>query len=127
MTDPHRLRLPQDRASITHKVVIHDEHGDYSVYMTVGLFPKSRRRVSEQPGELFIHVGKAGSTLNGDLDIIGIMWSMSLQYGIPLLVLCNKFEGMTYSPYGDTSNPDIPHCTSIIDYVARWHRKHYLA
>ncbi len=127
MTDPHRLRLPADRVGITHKFTIDDEHGDYSVYMTVGLFPKSRRRVSEQPGELFLHVGKAGSTLNGDLDIIGIMWSMALQYGIPLEVLCNKFEGMSYSPNGATSNPDIPHCTSIIDYVARWHRRYYLA
>lgn len=126
MTDPHRLRLPADRDGITHKVTIHDEHGDHDIYMTVGFFPKSRRKISGRPGELFLHAGKAGSTLNGDLDTIGILWSMALQYGIPLEVLCNKFEGQQYAPFGPTSNQDIPKCTSIIDYVAKWMRQQFL-
>lgn len=126
MTYPHRIRLPASRVGVTHKVTIYDEHGDYDVYITVGLYPKSRKKISEKPGELFIHVGKAGSTLNGDLDIIGILWSFSLQYGIPLEVLCAKFERQQYPPFGPTSNPDIPKCTSIMDYVVRWIRLQFL-
>ena len=117
-----RRRLPDTRQSVTHKVTIHNESGgEYDVYLTVGLYEDG------QPGELFARVGKAGSTLNGLLDLIGIQASFALQYGIPLRALCDKFQGMRFAPMGRTSNPAIPSCTSIVDYMFRWLEAEYLA
>ncbi len=115
MTTAVRTPLPNERKSITHKTKITDPTGGtYSVFLTVGLYEDG------QPGELFIRVGKAGSTLNALMDTIGILWSFSLQYGIPLEDLCNKFEATNFSPQGETSNEEIATCTSIVDYIAKW-------
>ncbi|KKM06139.1 hypothetical protein LCGC14_1746930, partial [marine sediment metagenome] len=69
-----RKRLPDTRDSITRHVVI-----DYStdVYITVGLYPDTK-----QPGEVFITVGKVGSTVRGMIDLFGLNVSLLLQYGI---------------------------------------------
>jgi ribonucleoside-diphosphate reductase alpha chain len=105
---------------VTHKFTIHSDTGEQAVYVTVGLYEDGR------PGELFINAGKAGSTLNSLLDIIGIQASFALQYGIPLEVLCVKFRGMSFEPAGKTGNPEIPQCSSIIDYIFRWLERTYL-
>jgi ribonucleoside-diphosphate reductase alpha chain len=89
------------------------------VYLTVGLYEDG------SPGELFIQIGKAGSTLNALMDTIGIMASFALQYGVPLEHLCRKLRDMNFSPQGKTSNPDVPECTSIIDYVFRWVQENF--
>lgn len=120
MTD--RERLPDVRASITHRFKIQSDQGDHSCYMTVGFFDEERRR----PGEVFIRMGKQGSTLNGLLDTLGILISYGLQYGVPLADLCGKLRGMTFEPEGPTSNPDIPQCSSIIDYVFSWLEQRYV-
>lgn len=118
---PVRRRLPDTRQSVTHKVTIYDDAmGEYDVYLTVGLYEDGA------PGELFIHIGKAGSTLNALMDTIGIQASFSLQYGIPLATLCTKFRGMAFEPMGKTSNPEIPKCSSIIDYIFRWLERTYV-
>jgi len=41
-----------------------------------------------QPGEIFIRMAKAGSTVAGLTDSFGIAVSLALQYGVPLKVLC---------------------------------------
>jgi ribonucleoside-diphosphate reductase alpha chain len=111
-----REHLPATREAITHKFVI----GGHAGYFTVGLFPDGR------PGELFISVSKEGSTLGGALDALGIATSISLQYGVPLLELCDKFEMTRFEPMGFTENPDIRTCHSIIDYIFRFMRIRYL-
>ena len=58
---PFRERLPDTRASVTHKFSVCGTEG----YLIVGLFEDGR------PGELFIKVAKEGSTLGGLLDTIG--------------------------------------------------------
>ncbi len=112
-----RRRLPDERPSVTHRVTI-DWGTD--LYIIVGLYPNG------QPGELFLKVGKVGSTLRGLLDILGIWTSMLLQVGVPLDDLCNKMIGVSFEPKGRTSNPDIPECSSIADYVFRWLKRKYV-
>jgi ribonucleoside-diphosphate reductase alpha chain len=117
-----RERLPDVRPSITHKFKIQSDQGAHSCYLTVGFFDKGQKR----PGEVFIRMGKQGSTLNGLLDTVGILISYGLQYGVSLADLCGKLKGMRFEPAGATSDSGIPKCTSIIDYVFAWLERNYV-
>ncbi|MCA9136274.1 MAG: hypothetical protein KDB00_05935 [Planctomycetales bacterium] len=105
-----RKRLPDTRKSITHKFEI----GELTGYVSVGVFDDRR------PGELFIKVGKEGSTIRGLLDSIGIVTSLALQYGVPVSKLAEKLSHVQFEPSGITKNQDIPIAKSIVDYVFRW-------
>jgi ribonucleoside-diphosphate reductase alpha chain len=83
-------------------------------YLTVGLYEDG------QPGELFITMAKEGSTVGGLMDVIGTCTSMSLQYGVPLITLVDKFRHARFEPAGMTSNKDIPFAKSLIDYIFCW-------
>jgi ribonucleoside-diphosphate reductase alpha chain len=107
---PVRRRLEDTRSAVTHKFNIAGHEG----YITVGLFPDGT------PGELFITMSKEGSTVGGLMDAIGTLTSMSLQYGVSLETLVNKFSHVRFEPSGFTTNPDIRSASSIIDYVFRW-------
>ena len=107
---PLRRRLPETRASLTHKFDIAGHEG----YLTVGLFEDGH------PGELFITMAKEGSTIGGLMDSIGTLTSMALQYGVPLEALVKKFAHQRFEPSGFTKNPEIRNASSIPDYVFRW-------
>lgn len=109
-TLPTRERLPDTRRSITHKFKISGHEG----YITVGFFADGR------PGELFFKIAKEGSTLLGLADTIGVLSSIALQYGVSVETLVHKFENVKFEPSGWTSNADIRHAHSIVDYVFRW-------
>ena len=111
-----RRLLPATRKGVTHSVVIHDASGDMTIHIRVGFYDRPRGKV----GEVFIEVGKQGSTLNGLLDVMGRLCSYALQYGVPLADLAPKLTGHQFPPSGPTSNPKIPHCSSLPDYVFRW-------
>ena len=102
--------MSDTRNSITHKFSIAGHEG----YLTVGLYEDGL------PGELFITMAKEGSTVGGLMDSIGTMVSLSLQYGVPLKNLVDKFAHSRFEPAGFTKNPDIPIAKSIIDYIFRW-------
>ncbi|MFM9117744.1 MAG: vitamin B12-dependent ribonucleotide reductase, partial [Planctomycetota bacterium] len=107
---PRRERLPDTRQSVTHKFNV----GGHEGYINVGLYPDGR------PGELFITMAKEGSTIGGLMDAFGTAVSMSLQYGVPLEVLVNKFSHTRFEPMGHTTNPDIRIAKSVVDYIFRW-------
>ena len=107
---PERKKLPETRQSITHKFEIGKETG----YIIVGLFSDGR------PGEVFLKIGKEGSTLGGLLDTVGILTSIALQHGVPLETLVEKLSHVRFDPSGKTNNQNIPIAKSIIDYVFRW-------
>ena len=116
-----RRLLPDVRQSITHKTIIHDlAMGDVSLFLTVGLYPYREGEDTPEPGEVWINIGKVGTTLRGLTDTIAIELSLLLQYGVPLQDIVDQFRGQTYAPLGKTTNPDVPHCSSIIDYVMQW-------
>ncbi len=107
---PRRRRLPDERASITHKFDIAGHEG----YITVGLYEDG------QPGELFLTMAKEGSTISGFADAFAQAISYALQYGVPLQDLVDKFSHARFEPSGMTKNPDIRFAKSIVDYIFRW-------
>jgi ribonucleoside-diphosphate reductase alpha chain len=60
------------------------------------------------------------------MDAFGTAVSISLQYGVPLEALVNKFSHMRFEPMGYTSNPDIKIAKSVVDYIFRWMGIRYL-
>ncbi len=109
-TRPFRRKLPDERRSITHKFDIAGHEG----YITAGMYEDG------QPGEIFIVMSKEGSTISGLMDSFATAISMSLQYGVPLKALVDKFSHMRLEPSGFTKNPNIPIAKSIMDYIFRW-------
>src|SRR5205823_8701823 len=105
-----RNKLREERASITHKFNIAGHEG----YITVGLYPNGT------PGEIFITQAKEGSTVSGLMDSFALAISIALQHGVPLKLLCEKFEHTRFEPSGWSSNPDIGFAKSIMDYIFRW-------
>ena len=111
----HREVLPETRSSVTHKFSISTHEG----YLTIGLFPDGR------PGEIFIKMSKEGSTLSGLIQGFCRAFSLCLQHGLSLQDAADRFRGMRFEPLGMTSNPEIPECSSILDYVARYLEHNY--
>ena len=105
-----RHKLPDERASITHKFSISGHEG----YITVGLYPNGA------PGEIFIVMSKEGSVVSGLMDSFATAVSLALQYGVPLTTLVNKFAHSRFEPSGVTNNPNIRFAKSITDYIFRW-------
>lgn len=111
----HRQILPDTRSSITHKFCINGHEG----YLTIGLHPDGR------PGEIFIKMAKEGSTMSGMCQAFCRAFSLALQYGLSLEDAVIRFSGMRFEPMGATTNPDIPECQSIVDYVAKFLLAHF--
>ena len=105
-----RRRLPDERQAITHKFSI----GGHEGYMTVGMYEDGT------PGELFCVMAKEGSVVSGLMDSFATAVSLSLQYGVPLQVLVDKFSHVRFEPSGFTGNPAVPIAKSIVDYIFRW-------
>jgi ribonucleoside-diphosphate reductase alpha chain len=112
-----RHRLPEERASITHKFSIAGHEG----YITVGLYPTG------QPGEIFIRMAKEGSTVSGLMDAFATAVSLALQHGVPLRVLCEKFAHTRFEPSGWTGNEQIGYAKSLMDYIFRWLNLRFLS
>jgi ribonucleoside-diphosphate reductase alpha chain len=112
-----RHRLPEERASVTHKFSIAGHEG----YITVGLYP------SGQPGEIFIKMAKEGSTVSGLMDAFATSISLALQHGVPLKVLCEKFAHTRFEPSGWTGNEQIGYAKSLMDYIFRWLNLRFLS
>ncbi len=107
---PIRKRLPDERQALTHKFSVGGQEG----YLTVGIYPEG------EPGEIFVTIAKEGSTISGLMDALATMVSIALQYGVPLGTIVNKLAHTRFEPSGFTSNPNIHHAKSIVDYIARW-------
>jgi len=114
---PVRRKLPDERRALTHKFSINGHEG----YITVGLYDDG------QPGEIFLTMAKEGSTISGLMDAFATSISLTLQYGVPLKALVDKFSHMRYEPSGFTKNPEIPIAKSITDYIFRWLASRFLS
>ena len=105
-----RRKLPNERASITHKFSIAGHEG----YIIVGMYKGGA------PGEIFIKMAKEGSTLSGFMDGLALSISIGLQHGVPLKALVDKLTNTRFEPSGFTENPNIRYASSVLDYLARW-------
>ena len=106
---PPRKRLPKSRPSQTTSFTVGGAEG----YMTSGSYP------DDGLGEVFLKLGKQGSTLAGVMDAFSIAISIALQYGVPLEAYVSKFTNMKFEPAGMTDDPDIRMSQSIMDYIFR--------
>ena len=111
-----RRKLPDTRQSITHKFSV----GGHEGYIHVGQYENGK------PGEIFVTLGKAGSTLSGFADAFATAVSFALQHGVELRFLVDKFTHVRFEPSGFTGNQDIPIAKSIVDYLFRWLARTYL-
>ena len=114
---PYRHRLPDERASVTHKFNV----GGHEGYLTIGMYPDGT------PGEIFLRMAKEGSTISGLMDAFATAVSMALQYGVPLRDLVNKFSHLRFEPAGFTTNREIPMAKSLVDYVFRYMATKFLS
>ena len=106
---PIRKRMPRARQSITTSFSVGGAEG----YMTSGAHENG------DLGEIFLKLGKQGSTLAGVMDAFSIAISISLQYGVPLETFISKFTNMKFEPAGLTDDPDVRMSQSVMDYVFR--------
>jgi ribonucleoside-diphosphate reductase alpha chain len=106
---PTRKRLPKSRPSRTTSFTVGGAEG----YMTAGSYP------DDGLGEVFLKLGKQGSTLAGVMDAFSIAISIALQYGVPLETYVQKFTNMRFEPAGLTDDPDIRMAQSMLDYIFR--------
>ena len=106
---PTRKRLPKSRPSRTTSFSVGGAEG----YMTSGSYP------DDGLGEVFLKLGKQGSTLAGVMDAFSIAASIGLQYGVPLETYVQKFTNLKFEPAGLTDDPDIRMAQSIMDYIFR--------
>ncbi len=114
---PKRKRMPVERQSITHKFSIAGHEG----YITAGMYEDG------SVGEIFLtDIGKEGSTLRGMMNSFATAISISLQYGVPLETLVQKFSYMRFEPEGITQNAEIPFAKSMPDYIMRWLASRFL-
>ncbi|GAA1119179.1 vitamin B12-dependent ribonucleotide reductase [Nocardiopsis composta] len=106
---PIRRRLPKRRPSQTVSFTVGGAEG----YITAGSYP------DDGLGEVFMKLGKQGSTLAGVMDAFSIAISIALQYGVPLETYVEKFTNMRFEPAGMTDDPDIRMAQSVVDYIFR--------
>ncbi len=106
---PTRRRLPNRRVGLTTSFQVGGADG----YLTAS------DAEDGQLGEIFLKLGKQGSTLAGVMDAFSIAVSIGLQYGIPLETYAEKFTGMQFEPRGMTNDPDVRLSSSILDYIFR--------
>ena len=106
---PVRKRLPKSRPSRTTSFNVGGAEG----YITAGAYSDG------QLGEVFLKLGKQGSTLAGVMDAFSIAISIGLQYGVPLETFVEKFANLRFEPAGMTDDADVRMAQSILDYIFR--------
>ncbi|HEX6934189.1 MAG TPA: vitamin B12-dependent ribonucleotide reductase [Streptosporangiaceae bacterium] len=106
---PVRRRLPKQRNATVTRFAVGGSEG----YMTASTYPDG------DVGEVFLKLGKQGSTLAGVMDAFSVAISVSLQYGVPLEKWVEKFTNMRFEPAGITDDPDIRMVSSVMDYIFR--------
>jgi ribonucleoside-diphosphate reductase alpha chain len=109
MSHPTRKRLPKSRPSSTTSFTVGGAEG----YMTAGSYPDGGL------GEVFLKLGKQGSTLAGVMDSFSVAVSIGLQYGVPLETYVQKFTNVSFEPAGLTDDPDVRMAKSLMDYIFR--------
>jgi len=104
-----RKRLPKSRPSRTTSFSVAGAEG----YLTAGTYEDGAL------GEIFLKLGKQGSTLAGVMDAFSIAVSIGLQYGVPLETYVEKFTNLRFEPAGMTDDKDVRMAQSMMDYIFR--------
>lgn len=88
--------------------------GDQSVWFRVNEYSDGR------PGEFFILLAHAGSTLRSMAELVSMMGSLALQYGAPVKVLADRLLYTKFEPAGMIEGHErLRFAHSIGDYVGK--------
>lgn len=112
-----REKMPVDVTGWRHKFEIEG----YKGYIQVNEYADGR------PGEIFLKLGKPGSTVAGLIDGFTQLCSLGLQYGIPLPKLIQSFIDTRFEPAGLTQNRKVRFAKSVFDYMFKVLDVHYYA
>lgn len=111
-----RRKLPHEVTAIRRKFNVEGHEG----YIHVGEFEDGT------PGELFVKMDRVGSAISGLVDSVCIAVSLGLQQGVPIETFVRKYRGSRFEPAGMTRDPEIPTCTSLLDYIFHWLEHRYV-
>ena len=118
-----RKRLPPERTGRTKRICLRYQMdgrvAELKIYVSTGEYPDGTI------GEIFLKGDHVGSTISGLLDALSVTASLALQSGVSIEALVDKWERMSFSPAGSTTDPAAPRASSIVDAVAGWLRRRY--
>jgi ribonucleoside-diphosphate reductase alpha chain len=109
-----RFKLLDERNGKTNAVTVGFGEEAVKFYITAGEFSDGKL------GEIFLCANKQGSLVSGLLDTVATLFSLCLQYGVPLQKLIDKFVFTRFEPSGMTQHPQIRQATSIMDYIGKY-------
>ena len=109
-----RFKLLDERNGKTNAVTVGFGEEAVKFYITAGEFSDGKL------GEIFLCANKQGSLVSGLLDTVATLFSLCLQYGVPLQKMIDKFVFTRFEPSGMTQHPQIRQATSIMDYIGKW-------
>lgn len=105
-----RYKLPSRRKGFTQKVHI----GNNALYLRTGEYADGRL------GEVFMTLGRDGSTMRHFVDSLAVCISLGLQHGVPLQEYVDAFTNSTSEPNGLVRGSEsVRMCSSVMDYVVR--------
>ena len=112
-----RRALNDRRKGYTQKATV----GSHKVYLRTGEYEDGTL------GEIFIDMHKEGASFGAMMNNFAIAISIGLQYGVPLEIFVNAFEGTRFEPSGFVSgNKHIKSAMSILDYIFKELAVNYL-
>ncbi|KKW46540.1 MAG: Ribonucleoside-diphosphate reductase, adenosylcobalamin-dependent [Parcubacteria group bacterium GW2011_GWB1_56_8] len=117
-----RRRPEDERRGLTHHFEIYapsSRNGEVGEVQKIDGYIQTGEYDDGTLAEIFIKVGKQGD-FHAVLDQFAIAASVALQHGAPADSFFRKFVGTQFEPAGATSNTEIPRCTSVLDYCARY-------
>lgn len=110
-----RVRLPTTRLAINTKFAIKEDNGvETTGFLHIGM------NEQRQPKEVFVTFEKVGGSVQGFVHAWCKSVSFNLQLGLPWQEIVRTCLHTRFSPFGRTDNPDIPICSSVVDYIARF-------
>ncbi len=111
-------RLPNERSGRTWEIKV----GGTKVFL------RSGENTDGSLGEIFVDLGyKEGSTVRALMNQLAISISFSLQHGVPLEKLVERFSFTKFEPHGRVEgHPYLKNATSLIDAIFRVLGHYYL-
>jgi|WetSurSiteA1Bulk_404760.scaffolds.fasta_scaffold09697_3 hypothetical protein len=109
-----RYNLPDERSGVTYRGKLGMGKSSLKFYIRPGLYSDGK------VGEIFIDAEKQGSFEGGLLDSFATVFSLALQYGVPLEKIVKKLMFTRFEPSGTTRHEKIGIATSVVDFLVRW-------
>jgi hypothetical protein len=110
MTEATRETLPQRRHNWTQKIRV----GGQTFYVCCGEHDDGRL------GEIFVDAAKAGSFARTALSSFAVVFSLALQYGVPLPVLLDALRGTSCEPAGPVEgSAEVARADSVFDFLVK--------